>query len=103
MDILSISKIGLGTVLGISLGVVLRFFLIRFLLVMGLPVAALFALDYFRVYKVDWLKMNSYWQRYIVPHILDVYSFFSNHVLAGLVPGIAVGLCLGFILTRKLV
>lgn len=103
MDILSLCKIGLGTVLGISLGLVLRFILIKLLIIIGVPAAALFAFEYFGVFKIDWLKLNRDWQIYIVPHIVDIYSFFSTHVLVGLVPGIALGFFLAFFLNRKFV
>ena len=102
-NILAITKIGLGVVLGVSIGVLLRFILIKLLLIIGIPVGILFFLDYANLYRVGWLQLQEKWRTVVIPPVIEVYAYFSNHVLVGIVPGIAVGLCLGFILTRKLV
>lgn len=103
MDILAITKIGLGTFLGLAIGVLLRFVLIKVLIIVGVPVAILFFLDYSGLYKVNWLLLNGRWQVYIIPPVIDVYNYFNQHMLLGIIPGIIIGFSLGFILTRKLV
>lgn len=101
MDILSISKIGLGTILGVALGVFLRFFIIKVLVIIGVPVAILFFLDYSRFYKVNWLLMNEKWQVYVIPPVNSMYCYFNHHVLIGIIPGMLIGFSMGFLFNRK--
>ena len=103
MDILAITKIGLGTFLGLAIGVLLRFILIKMLIIVGIPVAILFSLDYSGLYKVNWLVLNERWQVYVIPPVIDVYTYFNQHMLLGIIPGIIIGFSLGFILTKRLV
>lgn len=102
MDILAITKIGLGTFMGLAIGVLLRFILIKVLIIVGIPVAILFFLDYSGLYKVNWLLLNERWQVYVIPPVIDVYYYFNQHMLLGIIPGIIIGFSLGFVLTRKL-
>jgi len=103
MDILAITKIGLGTFLGLAIGVLLRFILIKMLIIVGIPVAILFSLDYSGLYKVNWLVLNERWQVYVIPPVIDVYTYFNQHMLLGIIPGIIIGFSLGFLLTKKFV
>jgi len=103
MDILAITKIGLGTFMGLAIGVLLRFILIKVLIIVGIPVAILFSLDYSGLYKVNWLVLNERWQVYVIPPVIDVYTYFNQHMLLGIIPGIIIGFSLGFLLTKKFV
>lgn len=103
MDILAITKIGLGTFMGLAIGVLLRFVLIKVLIIVGIPVAMLFFLDYSGFYKVNWLMLNERWQVYVIPPVIDVYTYFNQHILLGIIPGIIIGFSLGFILTKRIV
>ncbi len=101
MDIFAITKIGLGTFLGLAIGVLLRFVLIKVLIVVGVPAAILFFLDFSGFYKVDWLMLNERWQVYVMPPVLNVYNYFNQHMLLGIIPGIIIGFSLGFLLTKR--
>ena len=103
MDILAITKIGLGTFLGLAIGVLLRFVLIKVLIIVGVPVAILFFLDYSGLYRVNWLVLNERWQVYVIPPFINVYNYFNQHMLLGIIPGIIIGFSLGFLLTKKFV
>lgn len=103
MDILAITKIGLGTFMGLAIGVLLRFVLIKVLIIVGIPVAILFFFDYAGFYKVNWLLLNEGWQMYVIPPVIDVFNYFNQHMLLGIIPGIIIGFSMGFILTKRLV
>lgn len=101
MDIVAITKIGLGTFMGLAIGVLLRFIIIKGLFIVDIPVAILFFLDYSGLYKVNWLLLNDRWQVYVIPPVTDVYNYFNQHMLLSIIPGIIIGFSMGFLLTKK--
>lgn len=103
MDIMSIAHVGFGTFLGLAIGVLLRFILIKVFIIIAVPAAVLFFLDYTGFYIVPWLKLDGKWQEYVIPPAINIYHYFNHHVLLGILPGVIIGLSLGFILSRKLV
>lgn len=103
MDILSIAHLGFGTFLGLAIGVLLRFVFIKVLIIIAVPAAVLFFLDYTSLFKVNWLLLNERWQVYVIPPFINVYNYFNQHMLLGIIPGIIIGFSLGLILSRKLV
>lgn len=103
MDVLSITHLGFGTFLGLAIGVLLRFVFIKVLIIVAVPVAVLFFLDYTDLYKIPWLQLNEKWQEYVIPPAINIFHYFNHHILLGIIPGVIIGFSLGFILTRRLV
>lgn len=102
LNIMAISKIGLGFFLGVCVGALLKYFLIRALIIAGIPALVLFFLDYIG-YRVDWLMLDGKWRVHVLPPIMAVYYYFSHHMLAGVIPGLIVGLSISFFLSKRFV
>lgn len=103
-DIQTITKYTLGFLMGISLGLIFRFFLFRLLLFAAIPIIAMLILDYTNVFSIDWLFLKAKWDKFFVfltPTVISIYSYLSNHILIGLIPGILVGLTSGFFFMRR--
>ena len=93
----------LGFLMGISAGLLLRYFLFRILLYAAIPIVAMFVLDYTNVYSVDWLFLKEKWDKlfvFLTPTAINIYSYLGNHILMGIVPGILIGLTSGFFMRR---
>ena len=93
----------LGFFMGISAGLLLRYFLFRILLYAAIPIVAMFVLDYTNVYSVDWLFLKEKWDKlfvFLTPTAINIYSYLGNHILMGIVPGILIGLTSGFFMRR---
>ena len=98
-----ITKCTLGFFMGISTGLLFRYFLFRVLLYSAVPVVAMFVLDYTNVYSVDWLFLKEKWDKlfvFLTPTAINIYSYLGNHILMGIVPGILIGLTSGFFMRR---
>ena len=94
----------LGFFMGISAGLLLRYFLFRILLYAAIPIVAMFVLDYTNVFSIDWLFLKTKWDKtfvFLTPTAISIYSYLSNHILMGLVPGMLLGLTSGFIFLRR--
>ena len=94
----------LGFFMGISAGLLLRYFLFRILLFTAIPIVAMFVLDYTNVFSIDWLFLKTKWDKtfvFLTPTAISIYSYLSNHILVGLVPGMLLGLTSGFIFLRR--
>jgi uncharacterized membrane protein (Fun14 family) len=98
-----LTKSGLGFFMGISAGLLFRYFLFRILLYAAIPIVAMFVLDYTNVYSVDWLFLKEKWDKlfvFLTPTAINIYSYLGNHILMGIVPGILIGLTSGFFMRR---
>ena len=94
----------LGFFMGISAGLLLRYFLFRILLYTAIPIVAMFVLDYTKVFAIDWLFLKGKWDNFFVfltPTAISIYSYLSSHILIGLIPGILIGLTSGFLFMRR--
>ncbi|MBS1258462.1 MAG: hypothetical protein MAG551_01521 [Candidatus Scalindua arabica] len=99
-----ITKCTLGFFMGISAGLLFRYFLFRILLFAAIPIVALLVLDYTNMFSIDWFFLNDKWDKAIVfltPTAINIYSYLSNHILIGLIPGILIGLTSGFFFMRR--
>ncbi|MFQ5685771.1 MAG: hypothetical protein ACE5GV_03845 [Candidatus Scalindua sp.] len=99
-----ITKCTLGFFMGISAGLLLRYFLFRILLFAAIPIVALLVLDYTNMFSVDWLFLKAKWDKifvFLTPTAISIYSYLSNHILLGLIPGILIGLTSGFLFMRR--
>ena len=93
----------LGFFMGISAGLLLRYFLFRILLYAAIPIVAMFVLDYTNVFSIDWLFLKAKWDNlfiFLTPTAINIYSYLGNHILMGIVPGILIGLTSGFFMRR---
>lgn len=102
LNILSITQIGLGTFLGLAIGVLLRFVLIKILIIASIPVVIMFISDFSGIYKINWVLLNEKWQIHVIPPVIEVYNYLNHHALIGIMPGVVIGFSLGFLLTKKL-
>jgi len=99
-----ITKCTLGFFMGISAGLLLRYFLFRILLYIAVPIVAMFILDYTNVFSIDWLFLKVKWDKFftlLTPSFISIYSYLSNHILVGLIPGMLLGLTSGFFFLRR--
>lgn len=99
-----ITKCTLGFFMGISAGLLLRYFLFRILLFAAIPIVALLVLDYTNMFSIDWLFLKAKWDKifvFLTPTAVSIYSYLSNHILIGLIPGILIGLTSGFFFMRR--
>ncbi len=99
-----ITKCTLGFFMGISAGLLLRYFLFRILLYAAIPIVALLVLDYTNMFSIDWLFLKAKWDKifvFLTPTAVSIYSYLSNHILIGLIPGILIGLTSGFLFMRR--
>lgn len=90
-DIQIITKCTLGFLMGVSVGLLFRFFLIRILLFSAIPIIAMLILDYTGMFSIDWLYLEEQWNKLFVflsPASASIYNYLSSHVLIGLIPGI---------------
>jgi len=90
--------------MGISAGLLLRYFLFRTLLYAAIPIVAMLILDYTGMFSVDWLFLKAKWDKIFVfftPTAISIYSYLSNHILIGLIPGMLLGLTSGFFFIRR--
>ena len=93
----------LGFFMGISAGLLLRYFLFRILLYAAIPIVAMFVLDYTNVFSIDWLFLKTKWDKtfvFLTPTAISIYAYFTNHSLIGLIPGTLIGLTSGFFMRR---
>jgi hypothetical protein len=98
-----ITKCTLGFFMGISTGLLFRYFLFRVLLYSAVPVVAMLILDYTGMFSVDWLFLKTKWDKtfvFFTPTAINIYSYLGNHILMGIVPGILIGLTSGFFMRR---
>ncbi|MGR3174554.1 MAG: hypothetical protein ACUZ8N_08160 [Candidatus Scalindua sp.] len=98
-----IIKCTLGLFMGISAGLLLRYFLFRILLYAAIPIIAMLILDYTGMFSVDWLFLKEKWDNlfvFLTPTAINIYSYLSNHILIGIVPGILIGLASGLLMRR---
>lgn len=99
-----ITKCTLGFLMGISVGLLFRYFLFRILLFISIPIIAMLILDYTNMFSVDWLFLKEKWDKifvFLTPTAISIYSYLSNHILLGLIPGILIGLTSGFFFMRR--
>ena len=98
-----ITKCTLGLIMGISAGLLFRYFLFRILLYAAIPIVALLVLDYTNMFSIDWLFLKAKWDKifvFLTPTAISIYSYLNNHILIGLIPGILIGLTSGFFMRR---
>tara|TARA_B100002003_G_C13742245_1_gene370103 strand:- start:111 stop:428 length:318 start_codon:yes stop_codon:yes gene_type:complete len=98
-----ITKCTLGFIMGISAGLLFRYFLFRILLYTAIPIVALLVLDYTNMFSIDWLFLKAKWDKifvFLTPTAISIYSYLNNHILIGLIPGILIGLTSGFFMRR---
>ena len=98
-----ITKCTLGFFMGISAGLLFRYFLFRILLFAAIPIVALLVLDYTNMFSIDWLFLKAKWDKifvFLTPTAISIYSYLNNHILIGLIPGILVGLTSVFFMRR---
>jgi uncharacterized membrane protein (Fun14 family) len=103
-DTQTIVKCTLGFFMGISLGLLFRYLFFRILLFVSIPIVAMLILDYTNVFSIDWLFLKAKWDNLFVslaPTAISIYSYLSNHILIGLIPGILIGLTSGFFFLRR--
>jgi len=96
-------KCTLGFFMGISAGLLLRYFLFRILLYAAVPIVAMLVIDYTNVFSIDWVYFKDKWDTlfvFLTPTAINIYSYLSNHILMGLVSGILIGLTSGFFMRR---
>ena len=99
-----ITKCTLGFFMGISAGLLFRYFLFRILLFAAIPIVALLVLDYTNMFSIDWLFLKAKWDKvfvFLTPTAVSIYSYLSNHILIGLLPGILIGLTSGLFFLRR--
>ena len=99
-----ITKFTLGFFMGISAGLLLRYFLFRILLFAAIPIVVMLIIDYSGMFSVDWLFLKEKWDKifvFLTPTAISIYSYLSNHILIGLIPGILIGLTSGFFFLRR--
>lgn len=99
-----ITKCTLGFFMGISAGLLLRYFLFRILLYAAIPIVAMLIIDYSGMFSVDWLFLKEKWDKifvFLTPTAISIYSYLSNHILIGLIPGMLIGLTSGFFFMRR--
>ena len=61
-----ITKCTLGFFMGISVGLIFRYFLFRILLFISIPIIAMLVLDYTGMVSVDWLFLKEKWDKIFV-------------------------------------
>jgi uncharacterized membrane protein (Fun14 family) len=96
-------KGSLGFFMGISAGLLLRYFLFRIMLFAAVPIVAMLVLDYTNVFSINWMFLKTKWDKIFVlltPTAINIYSYLGNHILMGIVPGILIGLTSGFFMRR---
>lgn len=99
-----ITKCTLGFFMGISAGLLLRYFLFRILLYAAIPIVAMLIIDYSGMFSIDWLFLKEKWDKifvFLTPTAISIYSYLSNHILIGLIPGMLIGLTSGFFFMRR--
>lgn len=70
--------------MGISVGLIFRYFLFRILLFISIPIIAMPVLDYTGMVSVDWLFLKEKWDKifvFLTPTAISIYSYLSNHIL----------------------
>jgi len=90
LDTQIITKCTLGFFMGISTGLLFRYFLFRILMYAAVPIVAMFILDYTNIFSIDWLFLKTKWDKifvFLTPTAISIYSYLSNHFLTGLIPG----------------
>jgi uncharacterized membrane protein (Fun14 family) len=90
-DTQTITKCTLGFLMGISLGILFRYFLFRILLFAAIPIILMLILDYTGMFSTDWLFLEEQWSKFVTflsPATVSIYNYLSSHVLIGMVPGI---------------
>lgn len=98
-----LTKSGLGFFMGISAGLLFRYFMFRILLLAAVPIVGMLVLDYTNVFSIDWLFLKAKWDNlfiFLTPTAINIYSYLGNHILMGIVPGILIGLTSGFFMRR---
>lgn len=91
LDTQIIAKFGLGVFMGITLGVVVRYFLFRIFLLAAAPIIIMMILDYANLIPINWLYLEEQWNKsftILSPASVRIYDYLSSHVLVGLIPGI---------------
>lgn len=94
----------LGFFMGISAGLLLRYFLFRILLYAAIPIVVALVLDYTNTFSIDWLFLKAKWDNlfiFLTPTAINIYGYLSNHILIGLIPGVLIGLTSGFFFMRR--
>ena len=79
-----ITKCTLGFFMGISVGLIFRYFLFRILLFISIPIIAMLVLDYTGMVSVDWLFLKEKWDKifvFLTPTAISIHSYLSNHIL----------------------
>ena len=100
----TITKFGLGIIVGASLGLLLRYVLFRLLLFISIPVSILLLVDYTGIQHIDWLYFKHKWESlfiFVTPTAIKLYSYLNNHLLIGIIPGIFMGLFARSFLMKK--
>lgn len=101
LNFFTVTKTGLGLILGISLGFFLRFLVIKILIIVSIPAIMLLGFDYLNLYEVNWLKLDEGFQSYVVPPVTNAYSYLNDHSLMGIIPGICIGFGVGFVFSKR--
>jgi uncharacterized membrane protein (Fun14 family) len=86
-----ITKCTLGFFMGISVGILFRYFLFRILLFIAIPIILMLILDYTGIFSIDWLFLEEQWSKFFTflsPATVSIYDYINNHILIGLIPGI---------------
>jgi hypothetical protein len=99
-----LTKYTLGFFMGISAGLLFRYFLFRILLYAAVPIVAMLVLDYTNMFSIAWVFFKDKWDKvfvFLTPTAISIYTYFSNHTLIGLIPGMLLGLTSGFFFLRR--
>ena len=103
-DIQTITKSTFGFFMGVSIGLLFRYFLLRITLYAAIPIIVMLALDYTGMFSVDWLFLKVHWEGifgFLTPPVINIYNYLNNHVMLGLVHGILIGLTSRFFFMRR--
>lgn len=64
-DLQTLGKLSLGFIVGISVGLCLRYVLFKFFLFLAISATALLALDYMGVFSIDWIFLGERWDEFL--------------------------------------
>ena len=77
-----ITKCTLGFFMGISVGLIFRYFLFRILLFISIPIIAMLVLDYTGMVSVDWLFLKEKWDKifvFLTPTAISIITLLKNY------------------------
>ena len=67
--------------MGISVGLIFRYFLFRILQFISIPIIAMLVLDYTGMVSVDWLFLKEKWDKifvFLTPTAISIYSYLKQ-------------------------